>query len=98
MEFFAAPHLKATRSNWSDGLFEWCRTLTATICSVFKHAHSLLNPTHFNVAIHAVAREGEGVAGEKSAFLGRNRLRLERHAPSPVLGAERFEGGLRPLR
>ena len=98
MDFNAAPHHHATRSNWSIDLFDPVLTLAADFKSFCRLSLSVFALTHFNVAIHAVAREGEGARNHKSASVGGNRLKNERNAQ--VFGSRvgRFSCGPRPLR
>ena len=98
MDFNAAPHHQATRSNWSIDLFDPVLTLAADFKSFCRLSLSVFALTHFNVAIHAVAREGEGARNHKSASVGENRLKFERITPGAGLGRTRFESGPRPPR
>lgn len=98
MDFNAAPHHQATRSNWSMDLFDPVLTLAADFKSFCRLSLSVFALTHFNVAIHAVAREGEGARHHKSASVGGNRLKNERNAQVFRQRVGRFSCGPRPLR
>lgn len=98
MDFNAAPHQQATRSNWSTDLFDPVLTLAADFKSFCRLSLSVFALTHFNVAIHAVAREGEGARHHKSASVGGNRLKNERNAQVFRQRVGRFSCGPRPLR
>ena len=98
MDLNAAQHRQATRSNWSLGLFDLAGPLLGDLNSGLRALFTRSTLTHFNVAIHAVAREGEGARHRKSASVGGNRLKFERITPGAGLGRTRFESGPRPPR